>query len=76
MFQRKGKKNRRRTKWHEYRQSTQERVQNDDHKDDQRTQKENGCTEQEIIRIRKYKEQPNGSKEYNNQNEKYTKRNQ
>lgn len=49
MFQTKqqDKNLRRRTKWIGYRQSTQERVQGNDHKDGQRTQ-ENGYTEQEV----------------------------
>ena len=76
MFQTKqqDKNLRRRTKWIGYRQSTQERVQGNDHKDGQRTQ-ENGYTEQEVRSfkqlVRKYEEQPTGNKEYNNRSETY-----
>ena len=45
--------------WNGDRQSTQERVQSNDQKDDSRTQEKNGYTEQEVFsRVRKYEEQP------------------
>ena len=44
------KKARRRTKWHEDSQSTQERGQSNGLRDDQKTQEANGVTEQEVTR--------------------------
>ena len=60
-------------------QSTWECVQSNDCKDDQRTQKKNRCTEQEVrIFFNKGLEDIKNNQtdeEYNNWNEKYTRRN-
>ena len=77
MFQNKRtrKKNSRRTKWSGDRQSTLEKVQGCDCKDDQRTWEKNGCTKQEINFKQKADIKKNHrDEEYNNWSEKYTRR--
>lgn len=64
------------TKWSGNRKSTWERVHYNDHKDDPRTQKTNGCTEWEVIISFKQREKiqraTNRVDEYNNWNENNT----
>ena len=60
--------------------STQETVQSQDCQDNQKTQEKNGFTEQEVRGFNRELEninyQPDRNEEYNNWNEKYTRRNQ